>query len=241
MLRLAVWLVVVLALFAGFIVLVARPVAVVACPQCFGLAKAADGVYVESSMSEEMRRHVLQVLAQAEERVGHFYGTLEHRPRTVVCATDACFERIGGAGTRVGSLGSFALLVSSQGTNVVLISHELSHVELHGRAGLWHMEMGAVPAWFDEGVAVLVSDDPEYLAPARPGRDRCAAGPMADMPTDPAEWRDKLAEQGDLLYASAACQADLWMIAHGGPPAVPALLTKIHDGGSFDSLYAAKP
>ena len=28
------------------------------------------------------------------------------------------------------------------------------------RVGLWHMELGAVPAWFDEGVAVLVSDDP---------------------------------------------------------------------------------
>lgn len=239
MIRAAIWILVILLLFAGFIVWVARPVAVVTCPQCFGLSKAADGVYVESAMPAGMRRHVLQVLAEAEDRVGHFYGTLEHRPRTVVCATDACFQRIGGGGTRVGSLGSFALLVAPQGTNVVLISHELSHVELHGRVGLWHMEVGAIPAWFDEGVAVLVSDDPAYLAPVRPGRDRCAAGPMADLPTDPAEWRDRLTEQGDLLYASAACQVDIWMLAQGGPPAVPALLAKIHDGQDFDTLYNA--
>ena len=57
------------------------------------------------------------------------------------------------------------------------------------------------------------------------------------MPTDPVEWRDKVAEQGDLIYASAACQVDLWMLSQGGPPAVPSLLAKIHDGKQFDSLY----
>jgi hypothetical protein len=237
MLRSAAWLTLILASFLGFILLVARPVVAVACPWCFGLEKAVDGVYVEAAMPADARQHALQLLGQAEERVGRFYSGMQYTPRTLICATPRCFERIGGGGTRVGSLGSLALLVAPEGINVVLMSHELSHVELHGRVGLWHMELGAVPAWFDEGMAVLVSDDPQYLAPARHGRDRCAAGPQADMPADPAEWRERLAENGDLLYASAACQVDLWMIAQGGPTAVPALLVKLHDGQSFDALY----
>ncbi len=237
MFRSAVWFTVIFVLFVGFILLVARPVAAVGCPWCFGLEKAADGVYVESGMPEDARRHALQLLTQAENRVGRFYGGMQHTPRTLICATPRCFERIGGGGTRVGSLGSVGLLVAPEGTDVVLMSHELSHVELHGRAGLWHMEIGAIPAWFDEGVAVLVSDDPMYLAPARPGRDRCAAGPQADMPADPADWRAQLVERGDLLYAAAACEVDLWMISEGGPSAVPALLAKIREGEDFDALY----
>ena len=237
MLRSAMWLVLLLMLFAGFVLLVARPFAAVSCPQCFGLQQAADGVYLESSMPESARAHALQLVAQAEDRVGRFYGGMQQSPRVLICATVACFERIGGGGARVGSLGSLALLVSPEGENLVLMSHELSHVELHGRVGMWRMEIGSVPAWFDEGMAVLVSDDPQYLAPARPGRDRCAAGPQADMPSDPVDWRARLAENGNLLYAGAACQVDLWMIRQGGPAAVPPFLAKLHDGQAFDSLY----
>ena len=59
------------------------------------------------------------------------------------------------------------------------------------------------------------------------------------MPVDPAGGAGpaQLEERGDLLYASAACQVDLWMIAQGGPAAVPTLLSKLHDGQSFDALY----
>lgn len=238
MLRSIIGFAVIVALFLGLVLLVARPVAAIGCPACFGLTQAADGVYVESAMTESARKHVLTVLATAEDRDSRFYGGLQHSPRVLVCATARCFHLIGGGGTRVGSIGSFALMVSPEGVDPVLMSHELSHVELHGRVGLWKMELGAVPAWFDEGVAVLASDDPLYLAPARPGqRDRCAAGPQPDMPVEPSDWNAKLAEDGDVLYKEAACQVDLWMIAHGGTSAVPALLAKLHDGAEFDSLY----
>jgi len=112
MLRSAVWLTLILTLFLGFILLVARPVVAVGCPRCFGLEKAADGVYVESGMPADARAHALQLLSQAESRVGRFYGGMQHTPRTLICATPGCFERIGGGGTRVGSLGSIGLLVA---------------------------------------------------------------------------------------------------------------------------------
>jgi hypothetical protein len=46
-----------------------------------------------------------------------------------------------------------------------------------------------------------------------------------------------VSEDGDGIYAEAACQVHLWMIAHGGTSAVPALLAKLHDGAEFDSHY----
>jgi len=238
MLRTAVWTLGLLLLTAGLVLFMARPLAAVTCPRCFGLERLAEGVYGEAGLSGEARQHDLQTLAAAEDRVSTFYGGLEHVPRVVICATPACYQRIGGGGTRVGSLGTLALLVSPQGTDVVLMSHELSHVELHGRVGVLHMSAGAVPAWFDEGVAVLVSDDPVYLAPTRKGvADRCTSGPTPDMPVEPGEWRDALQQEGEVMYARAACQVDLWVISKGGPAAVPALLEKIAGGEDFDAAY----
>ncbi|HSC46959.1 MAG TPA: hypothetical protein VLG68_02615 [Gammaproteobacteria bacterium] len=238
MLRTLVWIIGFLLLTAVLMFFTVRPLEAAACPRCFGLTELASGVYGETGLSDEARQHTLQTVAAAEERVGRFYGGLQHVPRVLACATPGCYRRIGGSGTRVGSVGTFTLMVSPEGMDVVLISHELSHVELHGRVGVLHMSAGAVPAWFDEGVAVLVSDDPVYLAPPRKGMaDRCTSGPTPDMPVEPGEWRDALQQEGEVMYARAACQVDLWMISKGGPAAVPALLAKVAGGEDFDAVY----
>lgn len=235
--RSIIWLLVLLLLPVAGALLLERPLAALACPRCFGMVQAADGVYVESVMPTDSRAHVLKLLTQAEDRVGRFYGSLEYRPRVLVCMSDGCFQHIGGGGNRVGSMGSFGLMISSQGEDPVLMSHELSHVELHGRVGLWKVFTGAIPVWFDEGVAVLVSDDPVYLRPARGNEDRCKAGPPPNMPETPEDWRDELQQEGDVLYAQAACQTDYWMLGNGGPPAVPRVLARVAGGESFDTIY----
>lgn len=214
-----------------------RPLAAVLCPGCFGLQPLQPGVYVEAAMPAADRIQFLRSLAAAEAQVLQFYGAEEHVPRVLVCVTPGCYARIGGAGARVGSMGGFALLVGPEGTQQVLMAHELSHVELHGRVGLVKMLIGDIPAWFDEGVAVLASDDPAYLAPANPRyKDRCRASPEGDLPDDPVKWREQLGVD-PALYAKAACRVDLWMVAKGGSAAVPALLTKVTDGGDFDAAF----
>jgi hypothetical protein len=232
-----IWIIVLVAVPVCLTLLVERPLAAMACPFCFGLEKLQDGVYVETSMSTETRAKLLKTLAESEARVTQFYGQMRYIPRVIVCATDACYQHIGGGGARVGSLGASLLLVAPQGIDAVLMSHELSHVELYGRVGFWNMFLDVVPVWFNEGVAVLVSDDPAYLAPPHNGGDRCRVGPGEHMPVYPSEWRDRLQQDGQMLYAEAACQVDYWVIANGGPAAVPALLDKLHAGQSFDSLY----
>src|SRR5438477_353568 len=77
-------------------------------------------------------------------------------------------ERRGGQTLGISFL-DWVIVLSPHVRDGVAITHELTHVELHNRLG---PKMFAVPAWFDEGLAVNVSDDPHYVAPPVM-RDRC--------------------------------------------------------------------
>jgi hypothetical protein len=57
------------------------------------------------------------------------------------------------------------------------------------------------------------------------------------MPVTPEDWNQALMEQGNTLYASSACQVDVWLESHGGPSGIAALLAKVSQGQDFDSLY----
>ena len=234
----AVWILVLAALPVGVLYLTARPVVVSGCPQCFGFSKASDGLYIQSGVSTLEQAHVEQVVAAARERAAGFYGSLVHSPRFLVCADEACYTRIGGMpGTSMGSVDYFAVVVSPKGLDPTALAAASSHAELEARAGWWHMKSGAVPAWFDAGVAALVSGDPAYVLPVRPGqKDRCLTGPGGDLPEQSDLWQQRV-QQFDYLNAAAACRVDLWMVAHGGPAAVTGLLDQIAAGQDFDSLY----
>src|SRR5690242_13571458 len=222
-----VWLLVLAALPVGVLYLAARPVVAAGCPQCFGFSKAADGVYIQSGVSAAEQARSEQLLAAAGQRAVDFYGKLQHSPRFLICADEACYARIGGLpGTGTVSVDYFAVVAAPKGLDPVLLAAAISHAEFEGRVGWWHMKSGAVPAWFDAGVAALASDDPAYVRPARPGhKDRCLTGPGGDLPDQSALWQARV-QQFDYLNAAAACRVDLWMVDHGGAAAVTGLLDK---------------
>ncbi|HEX4300317.1 MAG TPA: hypothetical protein VH327_05545 [Gammaproteobacteria bacterium] len=232
-----IWLLLLALITAGILTLMVRPAAAAACPQCFGLVDTGDGIYVQSSMDGTQRTRVRATVTEALTRATVFYGALRHRPRILICADDACYHRLGGVpGTGVGSLGSFSLEVASQGVNPVYIAAGLSRAELQGRVGFWKFNLGAVPMWFDEGVAVVVADDPAYILPPGHG-DRCKAGSFPDMPATPTEWQEELQQEGDMLYAQSACKTVMWMMEHGGPKAVTGLVDKVAQGQDFTQLF----
>lgn len=234
-----IWVVAVALVTAVIAYVMARPMTAAVCPACYGLEKAADGVYVQSSMSAAERSRVLATVAAAKTQASQFYGGLRHQPRILVCGDDACYERMGGMpGTATGGMGASVLEVSHLGSQQrgVFITAALSDAELYGRVGFWKFNLGAVPMWFDEGLAVVVADDPAYLLP--PGRgDRCKAGPFPDMPAMPSEWQQELQQEGDVLYAQSACKVNMWMMQNGGPKAVTGLLDRIAQGQDFSTLF----
>jgi hypothetical protein len=197
--------------------------AAIACPRCLGFEHAAGRLYIERGASAVDRMTAVEAIAAGEDRVAAFYGGRRSNPIILVCVSDACYRRLGGGGSRGQAYWTMALILSPRGISTVIAAHELSHIELHTRLGLWRTIRHAVPPWFDEGLAVVVSDDRRYLtAPGSPDRCRVAD----DGATPPAN--------DDRFYAIAGCRVSRWMAAHGdNAAAILALIEKITGGVPF--------
>ncbi|MDX3109576.1 hypothetical protein [Nonomuraea angiospora] len=90
-----------------------------------------------------------------------------------------------------------------------------------------------VPQWFDEGLAVLVSDDPRYLAPTG---DRCLVDPRQPLPVTLEEWL-RAASADPRTYAQAACQVSRWAGTNGGKEAVRTLVERLSAGQAFSDVF----
>lgn len=129
-------------------------------PTVFGMDEISANLYVDKTMPPEDRARLQPVIDQARTRVTDFFSGLSTSPVILACATETCFTDFGGRGPRAKSFGESRMLLSPHGTTMAIISHEWTHIELHHRIGLWRMR--AVPTWFDEGLAVVVSEEPTH-------------------------------------------------------------------------------
>ncbi|WP_220498868.1 hypothetical protein [Microbispora sp. H10949] len=245
-----VWLLaalVALPIAAAAVVAVAYPaVAAATCPGCYGLERLAGDVYAEQGLPPYRKRQVVSAVEEAERRVRDFYGDRRAAPRILACLSDRCYRRIGGGGERGVAVLNRAVMLSPSGVDPVIASHEMSHVELHAR-----LDSGAkVPQWFDEGLAVLVSGDPRYLAPetapgaepdtapgTAPGTaaDRCLVSTDAPLPATLDAWL-RAAGADRTTYARAACRVSRWVAANGGPHVVLDLVRRLDAGETFGAI-----
>ncbi|MGX9981777.1 hypothetical protein [Methylobacterium fujisawaense] len=200
--------------------------AAVGCPSCYGFFHIADGIYVESTMPSDRGMAAKATVEAARARVRTFYGDLQSRPRVLLCVTDTCYRPLGG-GSRGVTLLDHALILSPRGADTAIAAHELAHVELHKRIALWATLLRSIPQWFDDGLAVVVSDDPRYLAP---GPNRCRVEPGGDLPNSRAAWIETTETTG--LYARAACKVSHWLDTHGGS----AGLLRLVASGTYQDL-----
>ena len=198
--------------------------AATACPQCYGLRSLHNGLYADR---DDAAYRVL--IDDADRRIAAFYGSRLSDPRVLICSTASCYRRLGGGGERGRALRDWSLMLSPGGANVTIATHELSHVEFHQRLG---SARSKVPQWFDEGLAVLVSDDARYLQPG-PAGDRCK------LPYDEArtvvdeDWHAAAADGVDRPYLKAGCVVSRWVGAHGGPAAVVDLIAELRAGQAW--------
>ncbi len=195
------------------------------CPHCFGLEHVTPTLYVEAEMSPAARQALIAMTTKAQEQVAQFYPKRRAHIRILACVTTACNRRLGGRGAAAVtySLGPLAIVrVAPRGLNETILAHELAHTETHARLGALGQIRDQMPAWFDEGLSVLISDDPRYLNPGI-GVDRCKALPASDLPASPFEWAPRAARDNG-LYAQAACAVLIWAAHKGGTDAITARL-----------------
>jgi hypothetical protein len=207
-------------------------VAAAGCPPCYGFADVGNGIFVQRSMTAESRGTARATIEEARARVRAFYGSLEAHPRVLLCETGDCYQPLGG-GSRGITLLDQALILSPRGIDTVIATHELAHAELHQRIGLVATLSRSVPQWFDEGLAVSVSDDPRYLAPASQ-TDRCRSEPDGDLPTSRTAWIETA--QNAELYAKAACKVSRWLRAHEGSAGVCRVAAAVAKGMAFELI-----
>ncbi len=215
----------------------AYPIAVaVVCPSCYGMEYAGQRIVVDTAMPAGMRVELSGDADIAASTVGAFYGAFPRQPYLVACSTEACDRRMGGRGAKAITLSApfvTVLRLSPRGIDPTILVHEFSHVELHRRVGLWARLTGAFPAWFDEGIAVLVSADDRYIRPGTTALKRCVRDSERPLPTTPFDWTSK-AGKDSMLYADAVCRLMRWMDANGDKDGLLRAIDAAGTGTAFE-------
>lgn len=199
------------------------------------MERLTPNLVVDSGMSPATRDQLKSDAEAAEAKVRLFYDVFARRPVLVACSTEYCDRRLGGRGARAITMSTpFATIirVSPRGLNTTILAHEFSHVELHHRIGVWKLLRGAIPAWFDEGIAVIVSGDDRYLKPGATAQDQCKREVARPLPISAFVWGPE-AGKDPMLYADAACLVLRWMDINGGRDGLLHQIDAIADGQTF--------
>ena len=128
-------------------------------PEGFGMIQVSPSIYVEGGADEATRAKLRDAMERAQGAIHGAYGSVHSHPIVHACVTEGCYEAFGGRGS-VAKIYGNRILLSPRGLNWHFLAHEWSHVEMRTRLTLrawWHL-----PRWFDEGVAVVVSEAPEH-------------------------------------------------------------------------------
>lgn len=209
-----------------------------ACPGCAGFDRHPAGLLIESGASAGDLNGIRSDMIVARRRIMQSYGGLESSPVLIVCRSEACYRRMVGArlgGSRGIAFSAEVLVLSPRRMGATIAAHELSHIELHHRIGMAKYLSGAVPAWFDEGLAVLVADDRRYISPPG-GDDRCLGPSIRPLPSTKLHWSHAAAHDKS-IYADAACRVSR-QLAISGQPNLRNLPAAILDGRTIEEITA---
>ena len=221
-------------------------------PESFGLTRIAEHVYLESGADEKTIFELGVAISKAEQAIRSAYAGVESQPVIHACMTERCYESFGGMGSRAKVYGDHILL-SPRGFNWHFLAHEWSHVELRTR--LTFSAWWQLPSWFDEGLAVSISDAPEhseehwqYLVANNIKRPTHAE---LISYTSGKQWLDAVHHYGETknaerramgekevapLYAAAGHEVRLWLAKYG-TRGLANLILNLNNGQYFDEAY----
>jgi len=183
------------------------------CPTCYGFERIAEGIYTEK---DRPHSGILATLATSQERVKTAFGINRIPAVTLLaCDTHDCDRRLGGRGAKARAYGARFITTAPEGRTETILSHELAHIVMHDRIGSLDLLRGDLPAWKNEGIAVLVSGDARYFT-LTGGEHACKVEPDGALPATPSAWGKAMRPDTHLiLYAQAACVV---LRTYGPPP-----------------------
>ncbi|MGB7337191.1 MAG: hypothetical protein WBD01_15500 [Salaquimonas sp.] len=127
-------------------------------PGLFGLTQIDQSTFIDATTKADEAK---SLIIKANSTLKAFFGELKSSPKIVICTQESCFDRFGG-GPRGITYGYDLIKIGPKGFNEMIITHELFHGELHKRMGRFGMVKPKFPAWFNEGLATIISNDNRY-------------------------------------------------------------------------------
>ena len=222
-------------------------------PEYFGLTPVTPSIYVEPGADEVTRIRLRESMEQAESSIRAAYGDVASRPTVNACITEGCYEAFGGGRGSLAKVYGKRILLSPRALNWHLLAHEWSHAEMSTR--LTFFAWKRMPQWFDEGVAVAVSEAPEHSQShwqslvvaniARPTREELRTFKSLR------QWLDAVHRYGEEknierrakgepeirpVYSAAGQELRPWL-ARAGSQGLLAFIARMNDGEDFESAY----
>lgn len=218
----------------------------------FGLIAIAPNLYVEAAADEATKVALVDALKRAERAIPETYGAVRSRPTVHACISQSCYEAFGGGSSTAKVYGD-RILLSPRGLNWHYIAHEWSHAEMRSRLslGAW-LQM---PQWFDEGVAVVISEAPQH------SESHWQYLIASDIPRPTSEelrsftslnrWLQAVRRYGEdkniervakgeptvsPVYSAAGHELRAWL-AESGKQGLAELLKRLNSGEEFEAVY----
>ncbi len=216
--------------------------------QWVGLDEVASDIRVDAAADQAQRTLAMRLRDASRARLTAVVGEVISQPVFVFCFSDGCFQRFGGGSPRAKSFGDLRILIGPVAMTQAFVAHEWWHAELYRRAG--YGAVRKVPRWFDEGVAVWISDDPRYgevmyqrllaqgvTPPALKELETmddfiAAVGRYGDH-----LWATKPADAVTVVYPTAAHEVRRWMTIVG-LAGLRQLVAGLARGEAFETLYS---
>lgn len=223
-------------------------------PESFGLIPIAENIYIELGADQKTMVELRAAMLKGEDAIRAAYGSVKSRPIIHACITERCYESFGGMGSRAKVYGD-RILLSPRGFNWHFLVHEWSHTELRSR--LKFFAWWRLPSWFDEGLAVSISEAPEH------SEDHWQHLVAADIPRPTRaelftyksgrQWLDAVRRYGETqnverrargapdvrpVYAAAGHEVRPWL-AKVGTSGLLDLVERLNSGEEFDAVYQA--
>jgi hypothetical protein len=214
-------------------------------PTGFGMEDLGGNVYVDPEMPSDQREDVLRIVEDARQTIRRVYGDVASDPVIVCCSTDERFRAFGGGGQRGISYGRYALLLGPRGLTLPILAHEWSHAELYRRLGLWNWRR--VPQWFNEGLAVAVSDEPSHSEAVyhQAQREGLPMPALSGLVSD-RQWNAAAHSYGNprmnphhlhVVYATAGHEVRPWLQSVK-TTGLLWFVAQLRSGAAFDDAYA---
>ncbi|MGH1349932.1 MAG: hypothetical protein ACRBBN_03875 [Methyloligellaceae bacterium] len=201
------------------------------CPGCFGFEKVSDNFYIQTGVSRQKRKEIVENYDIAQIRVSAVLGPIQSKPIIFACNDELKFRSLGGGKERWQVLAQTAINFSPRSLNVSAMGHSLSHLELKLKVG-GSRASSAIPAWFDEGLAVLVSKDARYTGEPKDGE-------MTELNVQALksriQWQNAIAE-GKKVYAPSYRVVKNWF-DKAGQAGVNELIERVKKGEPFARIY----